>query len=166
MRRSASMSEWLGWGKLISQPQQKTCDLFWLWTGAMVIFKRSFWLAGGGRFPASEINKSKMGVTQTNEQSFSCVLHQHAQYSVPVEWKLIYHSNNHNSYNQVTWISHLNVNWGMLDLNSHSSPKHIYPRPWGKCRVIHVSRSFGLSVATVVLFPYYKEGNGGGYTES
>ena len=54
-----------------------------------------FWLAGD-QFTAAE------------------VFHQHANTDVPVEWKN-YQSNNRNAYNQVTQITHLNFNWGMLD---------------------------------------------------
>ena len=34
------------------------------------------------------------------------VFHQHANTNVPVEWKIIYLSNNHNAYNQVTQITY------------------------------------------------------------
>ena len=44
------------------------------------------------------------------------VFQQHANTDVPVEWKMIYHSNNRNAYNQVTQITHWNFNWGMLDV--------------------------------------------------
>ena len=33
--------------------------------------------------------------------------------------KMIYHSNNHNAYNEVTQITHLNFNGGMLGVSSY-----------------------------------------------
>ena len=53
------------------------------------------------------------------------VLHQHAYADVPVEWKMIYRSNNRNAYNQVTQITHLNFDWHMLDIFSYLEPKQI-----------------------------------------
>ena len=47
------------------------------------------------------------------------VFHQHANMDVPVEWKMIYHWNNRIGYNQVTQITHLNFNWGMLGVSSY-----------------------------------------------
>ena len=47
------------------------------------------------------------------------VFHQHANADVPVEWKMIYHSNNRNVYNQVTQITRLDFNWGMLDVSPY-----------------------------------------------
>ena len=57
-----------------------------------------FWLCPEDRFTATE------------------VFHQHANTDVPVKSKMIYHSNNSNAYNQVTQITHLNFNWGMLGI--------------------------------------------------
>ena len=50
-----------------------------------------FWLAGDW-FTAAE------------------VFHQHVNTDVPVEWKMIYHSNDRIAYNQVTQMTHLNFN--------------------------------------------------------
>ena len=57
----------------------------------------SDWLVGG-RFTAAE------------------VFHQP---DLPVEWKIMYYSNNRNAYNQVTQITDLNFNWGMLGVSSY-----------------------------------------------
>ena len=59
-----------------------------------------FWLVGD-RFTAAE------------------VFHQHANTDVPIEWKMSYNSNDWNAYNQVTQITHLNFNWGMLGVSSY-----------------------------------------------
>ena len=56
-----------------------------------------FWLCPGDRFTA---------------------LHQYTNTTVQVEWKIIYHPNNGNAYNQVTQITQLNFNWGMLGVSS------------------------------------------------
>ena len=80
----------LRWGGanslVLISPLHKPCDLFRLWPGALAIFYHGLWLAGEGRFAATE------------------VFHQHANTDVTVEWKMIYHSNNGNAYNQVTQI--------------------------------------------------------------
>ena len=60
-----------------------------------------FWLCPGDQFTATE------------------VFHQHANTDVPVERKMIYHSNNPNGYNQVTQITRSNFNGGMLDVYSY-----------------------------------------------
>ena len=57
-----------------------------------------FWLCPGDLFTAAE------------------VFHQHANTYVPVEWKMIYLWNNRN---EVTQITHLNFDWGMLDVSSY-----------------------------------------------
>ena len=52
------------------------------------------------------------------------VFHQHANTDVPVERKMIYHWNNRIAYNQVTQITHLNFNWGMLGVSSYLLPNN------------------------------------------
>ena len=69
------------------------------------------------------------------------VFHQHANTDVPRWVTMIYHPNNRNAYNQVTPLTHLNFNWGMLDVSSDSDSdsENLYRFPYNKWKISQTS---------------------------
>ena len=99
----------------------------------------SDWLMGD-RFTAAEINTSKIADDGNKWTKLQLCIPPTFETQTFQLRKNIYYSHNHNVYNQLRKLAHLNCNLGSVYVHSYLSPEQLYPRPWWNLRVTHASQ--------------------------